>query len=89
MSASQCDKSWIVALLPAPVQVQTERKVVRLTMPTPPALPNGLKAARANKGVVIVLNFGTGIGSAILDGRLSTTEFGHVPMLRALPSITV
>ena len=84
LSAANVDKSWIGA--------QAE-DIFREATGVPVYVINDADAAGVaemtfgagrdlQKGVVILLTFGTGIGSAIFnDGKLlPNTEFGHVPM---------
>ena len=83
MTAANVDKSWIGA--------DAERLFAEATG-NPVRLLNDADAAgvaemtygagRGRNGVVMILTFGTGIGSAIFhDGKLlPNTEFGHLPM---------
>lgn len=84
LSAANVDKSWIGA---------HAQKIFEETTGLPVHVLNDADAAgvaemtfgagrEMQQGVVILLTFGTGIGSAIfLDGKLlPNTEFGHVPM---------
>jgi polyphosphate glucokinase len=83
MTAANVDKSWIGA--------DAERLFAGATG-NPVRLLNDADAAgvaemtygagRGRNGVVMILTFGTGIGSAIFhDGKLlPNTEFGHLPM---------
>ena len=84
LSAANVDKSWIGA----PAQ-----EIFRAATGLPVHVLNDADAAGVAemtfgagrehpRGVVILLTFGTGIGSAIFhDGKLlPNTEFGHVPM---------
>ena len=84
MTAANVDKSWI-GTDAAGVFTQTTGQKVRVLNDADAAgiaeMTFGAGRGR-QQGVVIVLTFGTGIGSAIfLDGKLlPNTEFGHVPM---------
>ena len=83
MTAANVDKSWI--------GVQAEQLFAAATG-NPVRLLNDADAAgiaemtygagRGRGGMVMILTFGTGIGSAIFhDGKLlPNTEFGHMPM---------
>ena len=84
MSAANVDKSWIGFDAQGLFAQTTGRKVALLNDADAAGIAEmtfGAGKGR-DKGVVIVLTFGTGIGSAIfLDGKLlPNTEFGHVPM---------
>jgi polyphosphate glucokinase len=84
MSAANVDKSWIGFDAEGLFAQVTERRVVLLNDADAAGIAEMTFGAGKGreKGVVIVLTFGTGIGSAIfLDGKLlPNTEFGHVPM---------
>jgi len=83
MTAANVDKSWIGAhaeeLLAAatgnPVRLLNDADAAGVAEMT-------YGAGRGRGGVVMILTFGTGIGSAIFhDGKLlPNTEFGHLPM---------
>jgi polyphosphate glucokinase len=84
MTAANVDKSWIGFDAAGLFRQATGRKVAVLNDADAAGIAEmtfGAGKGREN-GVVIVLTFGTGIGSAIfLDGKLlPNTEFGHVPM---------
>jgi polyphosphate glucokinase len=84
MTAANVDKSWIGCDAAGLFGGATGRKVVVLNDADAAGIAEmtfGAGKGR-DRGVVIVLTFGTGIGSAIfLDGKLlPNTEFGHVPM---------
>jgi polyphosphate glucokinase len=84
MTAANVDKSWIGFDAGGLFAQVTGRKVILLNDADAAGVAEmtfGAGKGR-DKGVVIVLTFGTGIGSAIfLDGKLlPNTEFGHVPM---------
>lgn len=84
LSAANVDKSWIGAhaqeifqeAIGLPVHVLNDADAAGVAEMTFGA------GREMQQGVVILLTFGTGIGSAIfLDGKLlPNTEFGHVPM---------
>lgn len=84
MTAANVDKSWIGFDAAGLFSQVTGRKVIVLNDADAAGIAEmtfGAGKGRG-KGVVIMLTFGTGIGSAIfLDGKLlPNTEFGHVPM---------
>jgi polyphosphate glucokinase len=84
MTAANVDKSWIGCDAAGLFSQATGRKVILLNDADAAGIAEMTFGAGKGreKGVVIVLTFGTGIGSAIfLDGKLlPNTEFGHLPM---------
>ena len=81
MSAANVDKSWIGTNAETLFQEATGYPVRVLNDADAAGIAEmQFGAGRDRKGVVIVLTFGTGIGSAIfVDGHLvPNTEFGHV-----------
>ena len=82
MTAANVDKSWIGAhaenlfadATGNPVRLLNDADAAGVAEMT-------YGAGRGRKGVVMILTFGTGIGSAIFhDGKLlPNTEFGHLP----------
>lgn len=83
MTAANVDKSWIgahaeelfAAATGLPVRLLNDADAAGVAEMT-------YGAGRGRGGVVMILTFGTGIGSAIFhDGKLlPNTEFGHLPM---------
>ncbi|MDR1998702.1 MAG: ROK family protein [Frankiaceae bacterium] len=83
LSAANVDKSWIGADVDALLSTATRRPVTVLNDADAAGLAEvRFGAARGQGGVVIVLTFGTGIGSALfIDGRLvPNTELGHLEL---------
>jgi polyphosphate glucokinase len=84
MTAANVDKSWIGFDAAGLFAQSTGRKVVLLNDADAAGIAEMTFGAGrgCEQGLVIVLTFGTGIGSAIfLDGKLlPNTEFGHLPM---------
>ncbi len=84
MTAANVDKSWIGTDAAGLFAQATGRKVRVLNDADAAGIAEMTFGAGRGRqgGVVILLTFGTGIGSAIfLDGKLlPNTEFGHVPM---------
>jgi polyphosphate glucokinase len=84
LSAANVDKSWIGAHAQKIFQEATGLPVYVLNDADAAGVAEMTFGAgrEMQQGVVILLTFGTGIGSAIfLDGKLlPNTEFGHVPM---------
>jgi polyphosphate glucokinase len=84
MTAANVDQSWIGFDAGGLFAEATGRKVAILNDADAAGIAEMTFGAGKGRqqGVVIVLTFGTGIGSAIfLDGKLlPNTEFGHVPM---------
>ncbi|MCB0085658.1 MAG: ROK family protein [Caldilineaceae bacterium] len=81
MSAANVDKSWIGTDAETLFREATGYPVCVLNDADAAGIAEmRYGAGRDHKGVVIMLTFGTGIGSAIfVDGRLvPNTEFGHV-----------
>ena len=84
MTAANVDKSWIGTDAARLFSEATGRRVRVLNDADAAGIAEMTFGAGRGRqgGVVILLTFGTGIGSAIfLDGKLlPNTEFGHVPM---------
>lgn len=84
MTAANVDKSWIGTDAAGLFAEVTGRQVTVLNDADAAGLAEMTFGAGRGRseGLVIVLTFGTGIGSAIfLDGKLlPNSEFGHVPM---------
>jgi len=77
------DKSWVGKDLPALVQERFRLQSAALNDADAAAVAEAAHgAAKGVKGVVIVLTFGTGVGSGLLvDGTLvPNTELGHLEM---------
>jgi polyphosphate glucokinase len=82
-TAANIDKSWIGFDCTAALRARMGRPVAVLNDADAAGLAEiRWGAGRGTRGVVIVLTFGTGIGSAIFnDGvLLPNTEFGHLEM---------
>ncbi len=80
-SAANIDDSWIGAKGEKLIRKRIKRDVVLINDADAAGLAEmRLGAGRDAKGVVLLLTFGTGIGSALFDeGRLvPNTEFGHL-----------
>jgi polyphosphate glucokinase len=85
-TAANIDKSWIGVDVAALLRQRLQRPVVVLNDADAAGYAEvRWGAGRGSTGTVIVLTFGTGIGSAIfLDGHLlPNTEFGHMELLGA------
>ena len=83
MTAANVDKSWIGTNAQALFEQMTGLPVRLLNDADAAGLAEmTYGAGKERTGTVILLTFGTGIGSAIfLDGKLlPNSEFGHVPM---------
>lgn len=84
LSAANVDKSWIGAHAQEIFQAATGLPVHVLNDADAAGVAEMTFGAgrEMQQGIVILLTFGTGIGSAIFhDGKLlPNTEFGHVPM---------
>ena len=83
MTAANVDESWIGTDAETLLREQTGYPVVVLNDADAAGIAEvKYGAGQDAKGVVIVLTFGTGIGSAIfVDGKLlPNTEFGHVQL---------
>lgn len=84
MTAANVDKSWIGTDAAALFAQATGRKVRLLNDADAAGIAEMTFGAGRGRqqGLVMVLTFGTGIGSAIfLDGKLlPNSEFGHLPM---------
>jgi polyphosphate glucokinase len=83
-TAANIDRSWIGADGRRLLQKKTGCRTVLLNDADAAGMAEmKFGAGKGRKGVVILLTFGTGIGSAVfVDGVLvPNTEFGHVPML--------
>jgi polyphosphate glucokinase len=84
MTAANVDKSWIGADAAGLFAQATGRKVRVLNDADAAGIAEMTFGAGRGRqqGLVMVLTFGTGIGSAIfLDGKLlPNSEFGHLPM---------
>jgi polyphosphate glucokinase len=86
-TAANIDRSWIGADGRRLLQKKTGCRTLLLNDADAAGMAEvRFGAGKGRKGVVIVLTFGTGIGSAVfVDGVLvPNTEFGHVPMLTVL-----
>ena len=80
-TAANMDKSWIGTDLAAGVSAHVHGRVVALNDADAAGIAEmRFGAGREHSGVVLMLTFGTGIGSALfVDGRLvPNTEFGHI-----------
>jgi polyphosphate glucokinase len=80
-SAANVDKAWIGANGERLLRRKTKRPVVMLNDADAAGIAEmTFGAGRGKPGVVIVLTFGTGVGSALfVDGRLvPNTELGHL-----------
>ena len=74
-TAANVDKSWLDAPAGAAVQRAARRRCACSTTPTRPAWPRWSSApGKGQRGLVVMLTFGTGIGSALfIDGTLIPT----------------
>ena len=82
-TAANLDKSWIGVDLAALVHERFGIHVAAINDADAAAVAEGAHgAAKRVRGVVILLTFGTGVGSGLLlDGKLvPNTEFGHLEM---------
>lgn len=82
-TSANLDKAWIGQCLPALVKNRLGIEPVVLNDADAAAVAEAAHgAAKGDKGVVILLTFGTGVGSGVLvDGTLvPNTELGHLPM---------
>ena len=83
MTASNIDKSWI-GLNAAKKMEQASGCAVHLLNDVDAAGYAEMRfgAGKGNKGIVLVVAFGTGIGTAVFNNRvlLPNTEFGHIIM---------
>ncbi|SDJ19326.1 Polyphosphate glucokinase [Frankineae bacterium MT45] len=80
-SAANVDRSWIGTNVDAEFSASTGNNVIVLNDADAAGIAEArFGAARGVEGVVILLTFGTGIGSAVLvDGKLvPNTELGHL-----------
>lgn len=83
-SAANIDESWIGTDVRAGLAARLGRPVVVLNDADAAGLAEmRFGAGNGRRGVVIVLTFGTGVGSAVfVDGRLvPNTEFGHLEFM--------
>lgn len=81
LSASNVDETWIGTNIQDLLQEKTQCPVTILNDADAAGIAEmNFGAGRDQNGLVIILTFGTGIGSAIfVDGRLvPNTEFGHL-----------
>ncbi|MGY1748668.1 polyphosphate--glucose phosphotransferase [Modestobacter sp. SYSU DS0511] len=80
-TAANMDKSWIGTNLAAELEAQIPGTVQTLNDADAAGIAEmAYGAGRGERGLVLMLTFGTGIGSALfIDGRLvPNTEFGHI-----------
>lgn len=83
LSAANVDRSWIGVDVDALLTEATSQPVTVLNDADAAGLAEArFGVARGERGVVIMLTFGTGIGSALfVDGRLvPNTELGHLEL---------
>lgn len=83
LSAANVDKAWIGTNAERLIRETTGHEVIVLNDADAAGVAEmKYGAGRNHTGVIIMLTFGTGIGSAIfVDGKLlPNTEFGHVEM---------
>jgi polyphosphate glucokinase len=80
-TAANVDKSWVGCDLPALVHERTGRVAAAINDADAAGVAEVAHgAARRTKGVLLMLTFGTGVGSGLfVDGRLvPNTELGHL-----------
>lgn len=82
-TAPNLGKDWIGTDLPTLLSARIERPVIAVNDADAAGVAEvGHGVAKGRKGVVLMLTFGTGVGSALfLDGKLvPNTELGHVEL---------